>query len=401
MHSRADFDIMARMRTIGIMIERQRAYGRRLCEGIVRFAQERSDWSLRIIEFSELDNRLRQGRYDGFIVRVMNDEIAKRLAKTGKPVVDVFFEKPIPGFAAIDQNGRIVGQMAARHFIEHRFTNFAFCGYDGRRYSDDRKHGFVRFLELNHHECACYRTPAAALKNFEYSVVMREHFGPPSDAKRLTRWVRRLPKPVAVFCAHDMRAYQLGEICRAENIRVPDEVAILGTDDDELVCQFTEPPISSIDQNAVSIGYAAAQSLQKMLDAPGTIPPLVRVKPLKLVERGSTMTYPLSPRWLSDALAFIQSNIPKNISAADVYAHVGKSHTLVDAAFRSQLGTSVQKEISRVRLKEARRLVQTTAMPLQDIAKVCGYSSLQYFSNVFSRTFGTSPSSLRIRLEQR
>ena len=87
MHSKTSFDIMTRMRTIGIMIERQRAYGRRLCEGIVRFAQERNDWSLRIIEFAELDNRLRQDRYDGFIVRVMNDEITKKLAKTGKPVV--------------------------------------------------------------------------------------------------------------------------------------------------------------------------------------------------------------------------------------------------------------------------------------------------------------------------
>ena len=400
MHYKADFDILTHMKTIGIMIERQRAYGRRLCEGVVRFAQERNDWSLRIIEFSELDSKLRKGRYDGFIARVMNDEIAKKLAKAGRPVVDVFFEKPIPGFAAIDQNGRIVGQMAARHFIEHRFTNFAFCGYDGRRYSDDRKHGFIKFLELNHHTCACYRTPTLVLKDFESSVVMREHFGLPLDAKCLTRWIQRLPKPVGVFCAHDMRAYQLSEICRAEGICIPDEVAILGTDDDELVCQFTEPPISSIDQNAVGIGYAAAESLQKMLDTPGTIPPLVKVKPLRLVGRRSTMTYPLSPKWLSDALAFIQSNIPQNISAADVYAHVGKSHTLVDAAFRSQLGTSVQKEISRIRLKEARRLVQTTAMPLQDIAKVCGYSSLQYFSNAFSRAFGTSPSSQRTRPEQ-
>lgn len=387
---------MTRMRTIGIMIERQRAYGRRLCEGIVRFAQERNDWSLRIIEFAELDNRLRQDRYDGFIVRVMNDEITKKLAKTGKPVVDVFFEKPIPGFAAIDQNGRIVGQMAARHFIEHRFTNFAFCGYDGRRYSDDRKHGFIRFLELNHHTCACYRTPALALKDFEYSVVMREHFGLPSDAKCLTRWILRLPKPVAVFCAHDMRAYQLSEICRAEGIRVPDDVAILGCDDDELVCQFTDPPISSIDQNAVGIGYAAAHMLQQMLDDPAqTQTTAKKVKPLRLVERESTRTYPLSPKWLSDALVFIQSNLTKSISAADVYAHVGKSHTLVDAAFRRQLGTSVQKEISRMRLKEARRLILSTTTSLQDIAKACGYSSLQYFSTSFSLAFGTSPSSLR------
>ena len=365
MHHKADFDIMTRMKTIGIMIERQRTYGRRLCEGIVRFARERKDWALRIIEFSELRSRIRRDAYDGFIARVMNDKMARDLADTGRPVVDVFFEKPIPGFGAVDQNARIVGQMAARHFIEHRFANFAFCGYNGRRYSDDRRDAFVRCLGLNHYGCECYRTPASALKDFEESVVMREHFGTPSDARQLSRWVRKLPKPIAVFCAHDMRAYQLSEICRADGIRVPDEVAILGCDDDELVCQFTEPPISSIDQNAVGIGHAAARMLQQMLDNPAQAPSVAKVKPLRLVERESTKTYPLSPKWLSDALVFIQSNLTRSISAADVYAHVGKSHTLVDAAFRRQLKTSVQKEISRMRLKEARRLVTSTATPLQ------------------------------------
>lgn len=338
---------------------------------------------------------LRRRSYDGFIARVMNSEIADSIANTGKPVVDVFFEKPIPGFAAVDQNARIVGQMAARHFIEHRFTNFAFCGYNGRRYSDDRRNAFTRCLELNHYSCECYRTPTISLKDFEESVVMREHFGLPSDTKQLTKWVNQLPKPVAVFCAHDMRAYQLSEICRSNGIRVPDDVAILGTDDDELVCQFTDPPISSIDQNAVGIGYAAAETLHRMLENPNAIPPIVKVNPLRLVERESTRTYPLSPKWLSGALVFIQSNIARGISASDVYAHVGKSHTLVDATFRRQLGTSVQKEISRMRLNEAKRLVLSTTTPLQDIAKACGYSSLQYFSTTFAHAFGTSPSSLR------
>ena len=146
---------------------------------------------------------------------------------------------------------------------------------------------------------------------------------------------------------------------------------------------------------ATIFGKTAAEALQRMFDNPSALPPIAKVKPLRLVERESTRTYPLSPKWLSDALVFIQSNLSQGISAMDVYAHVGKSHTLVDAAFRSQLGTSVQKEISRIRLKESRRLVMSTATPLQDIARHCGFSSLQYFSTTFARAFGTSPSSLR------
>lgn len=383
------------MRTIGIIIERQRTYGRRLCEGIVRFARERKDWSLRVIEFSELRGLLRGSNHDGFIARVMNDKISRLLADTGKPVVDVFYERPIPGFAAVDQHARTVGQMAARHFIEHKFANFAFCGYNGRRYSDDRFNAFERCLNLNHFKCDRYDTPSYALKDFEESVVMCEHFGMPSDAKSLLKWLRRLPKPVAVFCAHDMRAFQVCEICRANSINVPNEVAILGCDDDELVCHFTDPPISSIDQNAVGIGYAAAKSLQQMLDAPNLVPELVQVKPLKLVERDSTRIYSISPSWISDALVFIRANISRNLTASDVYAHVGKSHTLVNRVFRERLGSTVQKEIAATRLSEAKRLLAATSLPPMKIAEACGFSSLQYFSTSFRDAFGKSPSAFR------
>lgn len=383
------------MKTIGILIERQRAFGRRLCQGVVRFAEERRDWSLRMIEFSQLEHTLRRNDYDGFVTRVMNESIAESLQRTGRPVVDVFFERPIAGFAAADQDALAVGQMAARHFIEHRFANFAFCGYNGRRYSDGRRDSFVRCLRLNHFDCHCYSTPRMALKDFEGSAVMYEHFGPPPDKRQLLKWLKDLPKPVAILCAHDMRAYQVSEICRTNGIRVPDEVAILGVDDDELVCNFTYPPISSIDQNPCGIGYAAAATLQRIFDDPGIKPPVVRVKPAKLVERGSTSIYPINPAWLSDALVFIRANISKRISAADVYAHVGKSHTLVDSAFKSKLGTSVQKAIARTRLEEAKRLLDSTSMPIQRIASACGYSSLQYFSTSFSEAFGKSPTSFR------
>ena len=130
------------MKTIGIMIERQRMYGRRLCEGIIRFARRRTDWSLRIVDFADLRHPSRLSGYDGFIARVMDDEAEAALRATGRPVVDVFFERPRAGFGAADQNARLVGQMAARHFIEHRFTRFAFCDYNGSSYSDRRRDTF-------------------------------------------------------------------------------------------------------------------------------------------------------------------------------------------------------------------------------------------------------------------
>ena len=254
-----------------------------------------------------------------------------------------------------------------------------------------------RALELNHFRCLKYQSPQSDLKDFDESVIMHERFEMPYSKKRLAKWIASLPKPIGVFCAHDMRAWQLCEICKQLGIKVPDEVAILGVDNAELVCQFTSPGISSIDQNAVGIGYAAAHTLQQMMAEPGSVPASAKVKPVALFERGSTATYPLEPRWLSDALVFIRSHISAHISAQDVYRHVGKSHTLVNRVFREKLGTTVQREISRTRLTEAKRLVTSTTMPLMEVAKKCGFSSLQYFSSSFQRAFGEWPSASTTR----
>ena len=383
------------MATIGILIERQRTYGRRLCEGIIRFARERTNWTLRIVDFMNLPQIAHNKDIDGFIARVMDDRAEEQLRATGKPVVDVFFERPRMGFAAADQNALLVGQMAAQHFIEHRFTNFAFCGYNGRSYSDRRRDAFMQCLEQNHFPCAVYRTPPSALKDFNNSVVLQERFGFASDHRALRTWISKLPKPVGVFCSHDMRAYHLAEACRSQGLQIPEDVAILGADDDELVCNFSDPPLSSIDQNAFGIGYAAAKTLESMLQNPDVVPSPVLIDPIRLIERESTRIYTVSPPWLSDALIFIRRNISNNITASDVYAAVGKSHTLVDSAFRRTFGTSVQKTIIRTRLEEAKRLIRDTSLTLTEIAAKTGFSTAQYFCSSFSKTFGTSPSVYR------
>ena len=383
------------MATIGILIERQRTYGRRLCEGIIRFARERTNWTLRIVDFMNLPQIAHNKDIDGFIARVMDDRAEEQLRATGKPVVDVFFERPRMGFAAADQNALLVGQMAAQHFIEHRFTNFAFCGYNGRSYSDRRRDAFMECLEQNHFPCAVYRTPPSALKDFNNSVVLQERFGFASDHRALRTWISKLPKPVGVFCSHDMRAYHLAEACRSQGLQIPEDVAILGADDDELVCNFSDPPLSSIDQNAFGIGYAAAKTLESMLQNPDVVPSPVLIDPIRLIERESTRIYTVSPPWLSDALIFIRRNISNNITASDVYAAVGKSHTLVDSAFRRTFGTSVQKTIIRTRLEEAKRLIRDTSLTLTEIAAKTGFSTAQYFCSSFSKTFGTSPSAYR------
>jgi LacI family transcriptional regulator len=384
----------AAMRKIGILIERQRAFGRQLCSGIVKYAHTREDWTLEMLDFDDYARTSHLTKFDGFIARVINDDIAETFAKTGKPVVDVFEGCTSRPFVKVIQNATRISQLAVRHFILHHFSTFGFFGHEGMAYSDMRRKAFVECLRLHRMGCFIYRTPASAIRNFEYNVMKKEKYSADSEERFIARWVRRLPKPIAVFASHDLRAYQLIKICKGIGISVPSEVAVLGVDDDEILCNFTDPTISSIDPNAYGIGFKAAETLAVLMDGTNC-PSIVRVKPTRLVERKSTAIFPLDPPWLSDALVFIRANVRKRLSASDVYRHVGHSHTVVNDAFRKILKTTVSKEISNSRLNEAYRLVRTTTIPFAEISELSGFASLQYFTRSFTAAYGKCPSQIR------
>jgi len=385
------------MRRIGLYVERQRAWGRRLCEGVAAFAQERRDWSLVMLERDDLADRAHLARFDGFIARVPDARTAAAFRKTKRPVADLSIE---PGLSAgflrgVEQDNLAVGQLAARHFAERRFVNFAFCGFDGRRFSDERRAAFAEALRARGFACHCYASPRSAVQAFDRSITGGERLVPGVDTAKLITWLRSLPKPVAILCANDLRGYQVMQACDAAGLAVPKEVALLGVDNDTLICNFMTPTLSSIDPDAFALGHAAADMLQRALDAPEADVQPQRVGPRELVARASSETFPVDPPWLADALVFIGTHLDRHLTAADVYRRVGLSHTRVNAVFRRVLGTTVQQTIRQTALEESRRLLETTALPIAEISTRCGFATPQYFCNVFTSAFGHAPSTER------
>ena len=175
---------------------------------------------------------------------------------------------------------------------------------------------------------------------------------------------------------------------------MPAEVAILGVDDDAILCGFTTPKLSSIDPHGFETGREAVRIAREMLRNPDARrePPNVFVKPLRLIIRESTEVYPIDPPWLSDALVYINRNAAKGITAADVFAHVGLSHTTVGSTFRRKLGISVQDMLAMARLEEACRLLEN-GQSVTDVAQKSGFSSVQYFCRAFAAAHGMSPAS--------
>ena len=377
----------------GVLIELSREFGRELCKGITEFASQLGGFDPVFITPKSLKNRQALTSFDGFIARVMTDEIAKVLSKTGKPVVDVYYEKPHDGFAVVKTNHAKIGRIAAQHFLDRKFKDFAFCGFAGGRFSKYCLLAYRRALVSAGCTCNAYMPSENTRYEFDSSVLIAEKLNPAPDRKALLKWIKSLPKPIAVFCPNDLRAWQLLNVCKEYGVDVPREMAILGLDNDSIVCGFCRPMISSVDPDCVAIGREAARTLMEMIAKPHlAMKQIVRqVNPIGVVERASTEVYPLNPPWISDALVYIHKHVSDRLTADDVFKHLGLSHTIVSRTFRKVLKTTVQKEISDSRLETARHLLANTNLSAAKIAERAGFGSSSYFMRSFANEHGMTP----------
>lgn len=386
---------MGFLRTIAVAVERASEYGRGFIRGIADFAATHDEWSMELIDPADLPRHLDR-TFDGWIVRSPDARALQRLARLGRPVVDALYACPNPAFAAVRTDNAGIGRLAARHFLSHRFVSFAYCGYRHVLFSDLRRDGYARELKANGFRTAIFRPVYNPALRYGRSVLLGEHLGASPDAAELAAWLVRLPRPVAVFCCDDVRAAQVLRLSVQQRLRVPDDVAVLGVDDDPNYCMFSSPRLSSVDPDAHGIGIAAAETLAAMLASPRAPLPAVRhIPPRGIVSRASTRLYPGVPSWFPGALAYIREHVGAGVSASDVFRHVGFSRTLVERVFGTALGHSVQREVTAVRLEEARRLLRQTTKPVREVAALCGYASVEYFSRAFAAATGVPPARYR------
>ena len=379
------------MKKIALLIETSRAYGRNLLNGIARFAQTQRDWLMRLMTPEDLRGRCPFAGFDGIIARTANAESMRKIRASGLPTVDMSHEQKIPQFIAVGSHDHAIGMMAAKFFLRHGFRNFAFCGFKGMKFSDFRRDSFTKIISDAGFKTNEFPFPEPMTDAFFYG----EKFDDMHVIELLRKWVQSLPSQTATFCANDMRAYQLIRAAAAESIRVPHDLAVLGSDNDNLICLFSTPSLSSINPNAEGVGYAAARVLHAAMRDPSAVQKRrhkpFHVAPGELIERASTEFYLVNPDWLSDLLVFIDRNIGHPISASDVVAHSRHSYTTITKAFRKAFGETIGQYITRVKMNEARRLVSLGRHSSKEIAAIIGFSSPQYFCNVYRAFYGHAP----------
>ena len=379
---------------IGLVFGYGLSYYRDIVRGVRAFAEARPHWSFTPIatEPDALEG-LRPLDLDGLIAHVFTHELAGALLRLGKPAVNVSGVLPDLAMPRVMADHEQVGRLAAGHFLDRGLRHLGFFGYTGHAFSTGREAGF-------RHEAG-----RAGLRVSSYLSGDPLHPEPTGLWRwddGLQRWLVGLPRPVGVLASHDIQGVQLSEACRRAGLRVPDDVALLGVDDDDFFCEVARPPLSSVALPGERIGFEAARMLEGLLSGRGRRPPRTLLLPSPgVVTRRSSDVLAIEDEDVAAAVRFIRAQALGPIGVPDVLGAAAASRRSLERRFRSALGRGLGEEIRRVRMEKARALLSGTEMPIAQVASNSGFSEAKRLSTVFRRETGLTPTEYRRRSRAR
>ena len=379
---------------VALLIESSRAYGRGLLVGIARYVREHGPWAIFLQERSLGDlspGWLRRWEGDGVIARVENRPMAQAIRRLGLPAVDLRFLLPDLDLPSVRTDDGAIARLASEHLLERGFRHFAFCGFNGADYSDIRRDKFRQRITQAGYSCQVFEDPQSP--RLAGTLEYEEHGLKYED--RVARWLKDLPKPAGLMACNDIRGQQVLNACRAVGVTVPDELAVLGVDNDDVLCELSDPPLSSIVPNSERIGYEAALLLDRMIRGQKAPAQPVFVEPAGVVTRRSTEVLAIDDRHIASAVRFIREHACEGIDVSDVLGAVPLSRSALERRFSGTLGRSPKEEILRVRLSRARQLLAETKFSMALIAEKIGLEHPEYFNVIFKKKVGLTPGQFR------
>jgi LacI family transcriptional regulator len=316
----------------------------------------------------------------GIIIRTRDHEVLDRITAAGVPVVNINNLPPVPNVGRVCNDNRRIGELAAVHFLSRGHKRFA---YYARRQGlpDDRLSGFQARLAEAGHTCEVFEGTPEDPSSAEQLAY---------DA-RVNAWTSALQPPVAIFCDGDRFAWLMSERCRALRLRVPEDIALLGVDNVDSFATIAQPPLSSIQTASDGIGFEAAAMLDKMLTAPGKIPPPLEVPPARVVIRRSSDGVAVSDPLLRQVLEHMRNSLLDTEGLVLLCERLGISRRTLERRFREELGQSPADAWTRFRVEEAQRLLSETNLSLATVAQQSGLHSSKQMAAVFKRTTGRTP----------
>jgi len=386
-------DSNKRIREVAVLVETEDSWGCSVIRGIADYSQNRGHWNLLI------DPRDHQHRSalpdlwngDGVIARIGSRMQLEQIRSRALPTinVDTNFEGQ-PGICDVVTDDEQRAQLALAHLRDRGFEQFGYFAPPSREYSSALEVEFVTAVEKLGFPCRVYKPGYRAGRKIGWE----------EQQKRVNRWLTSLPRPVAVLAVNAHRGRQLAEICYLSEIRVPDEVAILAGDTDELLCDVSMPPLSSVAVAGRRIGYEAAALLDRAFSGQPLPTEPVKIPPQSVISRQSTDILAIDDDMVVRALRFIQSHAFQDIVVKDILREIPVSRRSLEIQFRHYLGRSPAEEIRRVRLEKGRDLLAQTVMSISEIATACGFSNATRFGVAFRKRFDQTPLAYRKQVVQ-
>ncbi|MBO7707376.1 MAG: DNA-binding transcriptional regulator [Thermoguttaceae bacterium] len=370
------------------LIETSTSYGRDLLTGASRYAHERNEWDFIVVPhgITEMPETLTNWHGDGVIARTSDrrtHDVIKRRIKC--PVVELYSVVKTEVYC----DERAIVRMALDHFEEHCFENVAFFSIGQTRWIVERERhfkeeaiarGFSPYLFIE----------KTARKDPTWYPIWNEKYDP-----ALRAWLEKLPKPIAIFTANDHQAVHLINGCNNLGYRIPEEIAVLGINNDTLLCDILSPTLSSIDQNAYEVGYEGARLLDMKMNGVDCAGYEKALLPVRVVARESTDAFALKNPDVNRALHFIRKFATTGIRVTDVLHEVNLTSRTLERYFKETLGHTPEREILMTKLRHASWLLVTSNLSNQRIAELSGFANDRYFCYLFKKEKGMTPQQYR------
>jgi LacI family transcriptional regulator len=384
---------MSDSRRVALIYDAKLPYDVKVMRGVGAYLHEHGQWNVYIEERALEDQQLpdlRVWRGDGIIADFDAPRIATAVSKAGIPIVGFGggygWHNPASTAPYFFANNVAIARMAFEHLVERGFRNFAFCGFPRTAingWSEERASAFADYVAKAGFTCATYRGRHKTSRAWESLYLA------------LCRWLESLPKPLGLMAANDKRARQVVEACRIAGLRIPDDVAVVGVDNDEMLCELSHPSLSSIEQGCRQLGYQAAALLDEMMCGKEPRRREFLVDPEAVFTRHSSDVLVMDDSVAAAVLAVVREQACSGAKVDDIVRSMPLSRSTLERRFKRAVGRSVSDELRRVRLERAKNLVSKTSLPLKEIAARCGFTTVQHMTALFHQMAGQPPAEFR------
>jgi len=380
---------------VALLVETSGGYGRNVLAGVAEYSRLQGYWSFYLLPRAHDQSLpdMKMWRGTGIIARIESPHVARTIAAAKVPLVGLDVAPEIaglfgrPGLSEVHPDPKSTARLAFEHLQERGFRNFAFVGVRDQIWSQERETAFVE-LARNQADASC-----AVCNLVEHSRARQYGL----DQKRLGNWLKGLPKPVGIMTCNDDCGREVLDAALLVGLGVPDDVAVIGVDNDQVLCDLCNPPLTSVIPNARRAGYEAAALLHRMMAGESPPPQTILIEPVGVVTRQSTDVVAVSDRQVAAAVRFIREHACEGITVEQVLKAVPMSRTLLERRFKKLLGYTPHDHILRVKIERVKTLLTSTDLSMVQIAERTGFEHVEYLSVSFKRASGESPSSYRSR----